>query len=75
MPVLLNGANSRLMMSKNPALGFDDDVVLYTYAGNNTSYDSITVTTPAPSIKGILELYVDCDGNAGSVYIDSWNLI
>jgi hypothetical protein len=70
-----NGSNPRVMMAKNPALGFDTDVVMYTYTGNNTNYDDISFMTLSPSRKGILEFYVDCDGTAGSIYIDSWNTI
>jgi hypothetical protein len=63
-----NGNRPRLMLKKNPSLGVDNDVVLATATvAANGAWELISGTTPSASANGSWEVYVDCDGTAGWV--------
>ena len=66
-----NGSNPRFIIKKNPAIGFYEDKVIFTFP-KTTQYTESIITTPAVSGSGIIEFFVDCDGTTGSVFIDEW---
>jgi hypothetical protein len=68
------GAQPRLMVRRNQALGITTDTVLATYASGSGSYNVLTGTTAAASDDGVIEAYVDCDGAAGNVFVDDWSV-
>lgn len=73
--VAYNGAAPRLMMRANPALGTDDDVVLATHSLVSGSWVQLTGTMATPAEDdGQMEVYVDCDGSAGNVWVDDWSV-
>ncbi len=68
-----NGAQPRLMLRRNPALGFSSDVVLATCtAAADGAFETLTATTGAASGSGVLEFYVDCDGTTGWINVDTF---
>ncbi len=42
---------------------------VYSSGGTSNKYETLTVTG-TPTDNGVIEFYVDCDGTAGSIYID-----
>lgn len=69
-----NGGAPRLMQRYNPAIGLNsNDAVLATssLAVADTWY-VVTGTCAAVTDDGIIEVYVDCDGTAGSIFLDDW---
>ena len=68
-----NGSDPRLIIKKNLSIGFNNDVVAYTFP-KTTTYHEASITTPTVSENGIIEFYVDCDGTVGSIFIDEWKL-
>lgn len=70
-----SGDAPRLMLKRNPALGYDDDI-LATSVGANDNWELLSGVVPAALDQGIFEVYVDCSGAAGSgaVNIDNWSL-
>jgi hypothetical protein len=69
-----SGAQPRLILKKNEALGVTSDSVLDTMSIGSGSFETLTGTTPTAADDGVFELIVDCDGTAGNVYIDSWTV-
>ncbi|MDR7420025.1 MAG: hypothetical protein QN178_14065 [Armatimonadota bacterium] len=68
-----NGAQPRLILRANPAVGVTQDTVLDTMTSGPDSWEQLTGTSaPAATEAGVLEVYVDCDGSAGAVYVDDW---
>jgi len=67
-----NGAQPRLIVHDNAALGIDADSVLDTATGGTGSWEELTGTTATVTDNGVLEFVVDCDGTAGVVYTDDW---
>jgi hypothetical protein len=68
------GAAPRLRVAQNYAIGIDADATLATFSGSTDSWVLLTGTSPTASgDDGVMEFYVDCDGTAGSVYVDDWS--
>ncbi len=67
------GAQPRLILRANPAIGVATDTVLDTMAGGAGAWEELTGVTPAAAgDAGVFEAFVDCD-TAGSVYVDDWS--
>lgn len=66
------GAAPRLMLRANPAAGIDADVVLDTLSVAANTWEQLTGTSAAVTDNAVLEVYVDCDGAAGNVFVDDW---
>ena len=69
-----NGAQPRLIVRANPAVGITADTVLATASGGTGSWLTLSGTTASVTDDGALEVYVDCDGTAGEVSIDDWDV-
>jgi hypothetical protein len=67
-----NGAQQRLVLKANPALGIDADVVLDTAAAAVGDWEELTGTSAAVTDDGTLEAVVDLDGTAGWVNVSDW---
>jgi hypothetical protein len=66
------GSQPRLRVLSNAAIGLNIDSTLKTATGAVSLWEQLTGTCTAATGDGVLEVYVDCDGNAGSVYVDDW---
>jgi hypothetical protein len=67
------GSAPRLIVKANPAIGIDADAVLDTLSVGANTWETLTGTTATVTDDGVLEFVVDCDGSAGSIYVDSWS--
>lgn len=65
-----NGNAPRLILRRNDALGVSSDTVLDTMSVGADTWEVLTGTTPTASADGVFEVFVDCDGTAGSIYLD-----
>lgn len=68
------GNQPRLIVRKNLAAGITSDTVLATAAAATGSWEQLSGTTIAVSEDCSLEFFVDCDGTAGWVNIDDFNV-
>lgn len=66
------GSQPRLIQLSNGAIGLNSVVTLDTAAAAVSVWEQLTGTVAAAAADGIIEVYVDCDGAAGSVYVDEW---
>lgn len=67
-----NGARARLIVKANPACGIASDTVLDTAtASSDGAWEQLSGTTAAVDADGVLEFYVDCDGTAGNLFVDT----
>ena len=66
------GNAPRLVLKANPDIGVTDDVVLATHSAASGTWQTLSGTTPSATANGIMEFVVDCDGNAGNIYVDTW---
>jgi hypothetical protein len=64
------GNPPRFILKANGALGWTADVVLDTHSAAADTWEQLTGTTPTAAENGVAEVYVDCDGSAGNVYVD-----
>lgn len=72
---LYSGSAPRLMQRANPAIGVTSETVLATAAlANADTWYLVSGTTAAVIDDGVLEVYVDCDGTTGSIFIDDWSV-
>lgn len=69
-----NGNQPRLVLRRNDAAGISADTVLDTAAGSTGSWEQLTGTTASVTDDAALEVFVDCDGTAGVVYVDDWSV-
>jgi hypothetical protein len=63
------------MQRANPAIGVTNETVLAT--SSLTLADTwylVTGTTAAVTDDGVIEVYVDCDGTAGNIFVDDWSV-
>lgn len=67
-----NGNQPRLIVKKNVVGGIASDTVLATASGGTGSWLKLEGTTAAVTDDCVLEVYVDCDGTAGTVYVDDF---
>lgn len=65
-----NGAQPRFMVRRKGALGIAEDTVLDTMSVGADTWEQLSGLTDSVYADGVLEFYVDCDGTAGSVYVD-----
>jgi hypothetical protein len=71
-----NGAQPRLIVRANPALGasFNSDTVLDTHTAADGTWEQLSGTTASVTDDGVIEVVVDCDGTAGWVNVDDWSV-
>lgn len=67
-----NGNAPRLILKANYAIGITADAVLDTLSVGVDTWETLSGTTSAASADGVMEFVVDCDGTAGSIYVDTW---
>lgn len=66
------GNEPRLILLRNVVMGIDEDTVLDTASASAETWEQLSGTTIGVDRDGVLEFVVDCDGNAGAVYVDDW---
>lgn len=69
-----NGNEPRLVVKRNIIAGITSDTVLATASGATNTWLELTGTTATVSDDCVLEVYVDCDGTAGTVNVDDWSV-
>ena len=69
-----NGNQPRLIVKANSIAGIASDTVLATASGGTGSWLTLSGTTASVADNCVLECYVDCDGTAGTVYVDDWSV-
>lgn len=69
-----NGAQPRLILRRNDALGITSDTVIDTMTAAVGEWEQLTGTTSAASQDGVFEFFVDLDGTAGWVNVDDWSV-
>lgn len=69
-----NGNQPRLMVRSCGAAGITSDTVLDTMSVGTGSWEQLSGTTSAVSGNCVLEFYVDCDGTAGYINVDDWEI-
>lgn len=65
-----NGNAPRLILKRKDSLGYTADVTADTLSVGADTWEDLTYTTAASIDDGMVEFYIDCDGTAGSVYVD-----
>jgi hypothetical protein len=65
-----NGAAPRLIVKRQDSMGVTSDTVLATFSAAADTWQAQTGTTVAASADGVFEFVVDCDGTAGSIFVD-----
>ena len=55
-------------------MGINTDQVLDTMTAGLNSWEELSGVTPAIDADGILEVYVDVDGDVGFVNVDDWGV-
>ena len=69
-----DGDQPRLMCKANPIMGINSDQVLDTMTAGLNSWEELSGVTPAITANGVLEVYVDVDGDVGFVNVDDWGV-
>jgi len=69
-----DGAQPRLMCKAAPLMGIATDQVLDTMTVGLNSWEELSGVTPAIDADGVLEVYVDVDGDVGFVNVDDWGV-
>jgi len=69
-----NGAQPRLILRRNDAIGITSDTVLDTMTAAAGTWEQLSGTTAAATDDGAFEVHVDCDGIAGWVNVDDWTV-
>ncbi len=70
-----NGNQPRLMLLEDAAMGVTVDTVLATATNAaNGAFMELVGVTPVITDNGVFRVYVDCDGTAGWVNVDSWSV-
>lgn len=67
------GAQPRLYLRANNSLGIASDTLIDTMSVGANTWEQLTGTTAAVSRDGVLEFYVDFDGDVGTVFLDDWS--
>ena len=67
------GNAPRLMQRANPAIGVLTDTLIDTHSVAADVWEQLSGVTAAATETGQAEFYVDCDGAAGSVFVDDWS--
>lgn len=68
-----NGNAPRLIQRAHSALGLTETVLNTLSVGANT-WEELVGITGAVAADGVVQFYVDCDGTAGSVFVDDWTV-
>ncbi len=68
-----NGAAPRLRQLSNAAIGIAADVTLDTFSVGADTWEQLSGVTAAADDDGVMEFFVDCDGTAGSIFVDDWS--
>jgi hypothetical protein len=68
-----NGNQPRLIQVRNPALGFATEVTLDTMTAAVGNWETLTATTGTATEDGAIAFYIDLDGTAGWVNVDTWS--
>ena len=69
--VSYDGAEPRLVLRRNPAIGINSDVVLDTMTVAAGTWEQLSGTTATASDDGVIEVYVDCRrGASGGGWIN-----
>ena len=55
-------------------MGIATDQVLDTMTAGLNSWEELSGVTPAIDADGVLEVYVDVDGDVGFVNVDDWGV-
>jgi hypothetical protein len=55
-------------------MGIASDQVLYTMTAGLNSWEELSGVTPAIDADGVLEVYVDVDGDVGFANVDDWGV-
>lgn len=67
-----NGNRARLILEANGALGVTADTVAATSsAASDGAFETLSYTTSAAAEDGAFNFYVDCDGTAGWINVDT----
>ena len=69
-----NGNQPRLIVKANSIAGIASDTVLDTMSVGTGTWEELSGTTATVSDDCVLEVFVDCDGTAGTVYVDDWSV-
>ena len=69
-----NGNQPRLIVKANSIAGITTDTVLDTMSVGTGTWEQLSGTTATVSDDCVLEVYVDCDGTAGTVNVDDWSV-
>jgi hypothetical protein len=70
-----DGNQPRLMLRQNNVMGITSDTVLATATTVNGIWELLTGTTSAVTADGVIEVYVDLDGDIGWINVDDWGII
>jgi hypothetical protein len=70
-----NGNAARLMQRANPAIGVLVDTLIATFSAAADTWQQLSGVTALATENGVCEFYVDCDGTAGSVFVDDWTAV
>lgn len=69
-----NGNQPRLILKADPATGITSDTVLATASAAAGTWEKLTATTAAISDDAVFQFQLDCDGTAGWVNSDDWEV-
>lgn len=70
------GAAPRLVLKRNDAAGVTADAVIDTHTAAADDWEQLSGVSPLiASDDAVLEVAVDCDGTAGEVFVDDWEVI
>lgn len=67
-----NGNQPRLMLLFTPLLNYSTNTVLATASASAGTWETLTATF-TPTVTGVYEFYVDCDGTTGWINVDDWS--
>jgi hypothetical protein len=70
-----NGNAPRLVLRANRQAGVTSDTVLATFSASADTWQLLSYTFSALTAATALEVYVDCDGTAGSIFVDDWSAV
>lgn len=70
-----NGSRVRLILKANPYVGINNDSVLATATvSSEGAWQQLSATVPALAADCVIDVRIDCDGTAGYVNVDDWQL-
>lgn len=60
------------MLLFTPLLNYSTNTVLATASASAGTWETLTATF-TPTVTGVYEFYVDCDGTTGWINVDDWS--